>query len=74
MVIGRRLVAVFSALVLSLVLPAASSVWTDRTEPGRSESIAGPHELPGDGVSPMLLAAIGGYLLTGGLALLLLRR
>jgi hypothetical protein len=31
-------------------------------------------ELPGGGPSPMLLAAIGGYLLTGGLALLLLRR
>jgi hypothetical protein len=74
MVIGRRLLAVFSALVLSLVLPAASSVRTDRSEPGRPERAAGPYELPGAGVSPMLLAAVGGYLLTGGLALLLLRR
>lgn len=31
-------------------------------------------ELPGGGMSPTLLAAIGGYLLTGGLALLLLKR
>jgi hypothetical protein len=74
MVLGRRLVAVFSALVLSLMLPAASSVRADRSDPGRPESAAGPHELPGAGLSPMLLAAIGGYLLTGGLALLLLRR
>jgi hypothetical protein len=73
MLLGRRFVAVFSALVLSLLLPGASAR-ADRSEPRRPESVAGPHELPGGGVSPMLLAALGGYLLTGGLALLLLRR
>ena len=31
-------------------------------------------ELRGSGPSSMLLAAVGGYLLTGGVALLLLRR
>ena len=31
-------------------------------------------ELPGSGLSPMLLASLGGYLLTAGLALLLVRR
>ncbi|MEU4621807.1 hypothetical protein AB0G04_17760 [Actinoplanes sp. NPDC023801] len=74
MVLGRRFMAVFSVLVLSLMLPAASTVRAEHLEPRRADSAGGPPELPGDGVSPMLLAAIGGYLLTGGLALLLLRR
>ena len=62
-----------SALALTLVslIPAASAA-----QPGPRRPQAGSStELPGDdGPSPMLLAAIGGYLLTGGLALLLLKR
>lgn len=60
----RRLPAVLSALTFLIIAlfpdPAAA-------QPDASE-------LPGGGASPMLLAAVGGYLLTGGLALLLLRR
>ncbi|MDI6098658.1 hypothetical protein QLQ12_08590 [Actinoplanes sp. NEAU-A12] len=75
MVLGRRLVAVFSALVL-ILLPLMPPAWADSEprKPERAEWVSEPHELPGGGLSPMLLAAIGGYLLTGGLALLLLRR
>lgn len=77
--LGRRLVTVSSVLVL-ILLSLTPSGRADPVEPRRPESAewisSGPEipELPGGGVSPMLLAAIGGYLLTGGLALLLFRR
>ena len=65
------------AFLLLSLFPAAAAA---QPEPGRPETagsardpISAP-ELPGSGASPMLLAAIGGYLLTGGLALLLLKR
>ncbi|GAA4921632.1 hypothetical protein [Actinoplanes utahensis] len=72
----RRLAAVFSVLVL-LLFPLAPSAKAEPAEPRRpeaTESVPDLSELPGGGLSPMLLAAIGGYLLTGGLALLLLKR
>ncbi|PWK41961.1 hypothetical protein BC793_11547 [Actinoplanes xinjiangensis] len=78
--LGRRLLAVLSALVLMVMILLSPSVRAEPAEPRRPERAgwtAGapdPDELPGGGLSPMLLAAIGGYLLTGGLALLLLRR
>ena len=63
-------------LLLSLV-PAASAAQPGPGRPETAGSVREPvsaPELPGSGASPMVLAAIGGYLLTGGLALLLLRR
>ncbi len=62
-----------SALALTLVslIPAARAEQPGPRRPETSNST----ESTGDGApSPMMLAAIGGYLLTGGLALLLLRR
>ncbi|MFD1368374.1 hypothetical protein [Actinoplanes sichuanensis] len=76
----RRFLAVLSALVLMVMILLAPSIRADPAEPRRPESTGwvpeppGSNELPGGGLSPMLLAALGGYLLTGGLALLLLRR
>jgi hypothetical protein len=78
--LGRRFLAVLSALVLMVMILLSPSLRAEPAEPRRPESTdwipEAPHpdELPGGGPSPMLLAAIGGYLLTGGLALLLLRR
>jgi hypothetical protein len=78
--LGRRFLAVWSVLIVTVMILLSPSVRADPAEPRRPESTGwipeapGPNELPGDGLSPMLLAAIGGYLLTGGLALLLLRR
>ncbi|MFC7530568.1 hypothetical protein [Actinoplanes sp. GCM10030250] len=71
---GRKMLVSLSALVLFLLtaVPAASAATTEPAAPERDSVSA--TELPGSGPSPMLLAAIGGYLLTGGLALLLLRR
>ncbi|GID56219.1 hypothetical protein Aco03nite_046230 [Actinoplanes couchii] len=58
-----------------MLFPLSPSAGSERTEPRRPENTeSAAVELPGGGLSPMLLAAIGGYLLTGGLALLLLKR
>ncbi|MBG0567845.1 hypothetical protein [Actinoplanes aureus] len=69
---GPRLAAVLSALAFLLLALVPVSPAAAQAEP-KPETVGAP-ELPGGGTSPMLLAAIGGYLLTGGLALLLLRR
>ncbi|MEU4159613.1 hypothetical protein [Actinoplanes sp. NPDC026670] len=79
MVLWRRFLAVLSALVLMVMILLSPSIRVAPAEPRRPEHTGwvpeppDPNELPG-GPSPMLLAALGGYLLTGGLALLLLRR
>ncbi|GAA0461509.1 hypothetical protein FHR83_008615 [Actinoplanes campanulatus] len=68
-----RIAAAFSA-ILFLLLCLTPSARAELPEQRRPETTGSVPELPGGGVSPMLLAALGGYLLTGGLALLLLRR
>ncbi|MEU4422741.1 hypothetical protein AB0F81_19105 [Actinoplanes sp. NPDC024001] len=70
---GPRLVAVLSAFAFLLLSLLPATTEAAHADPRAPETIGAP-ELPGGGTSPMLLAAIGGYLLTGGLALLLLKR
>ena len=57
-----------------LVLFLFPTVAVAQSDPEQPQITGEASELPGSGASPMLLAAAGGYLLTGGLALLLLRR